>query len=151
MYRSPSHHEFAGTTGGQFQEEFVGSCRLAMWRGEYVKYAVAMNMARMNQPKDALHQTGVRLRDLIAQKIGVSSDAVKFFTALGTPLDHWHGVDAFIETTAFPGVTVTVDFTLSAKAGYKARVIVSQEDVLTDFSNAVDAIVSAFRRPPLRA
>lgn len=88
----------------------------------YVTYKDALDLARKFQPIDKRDPKKKRIdptnpkaplaKDLrieILDQLGVEdeeSDKVKVFTAVGTPLDIFHGVDAFVE---IDGKVITLD------------------------------------------
>lgn len=146
--------QWAGTTGNQFEEEFISVAQVKVtWHGLYMPYEASMNIVRRNQkPNSALCAEGLKFRDEIARQMGVSADELSFYGSHKTCLDIKHGVDLFID---WKGITVTVDLTMNPnKESYKADVIVTPTDVENGFCNAADRVAWAFRqgsRPSLRA
>ncbi|OHA06626.1 MAG: hypothetical protein A2934_00970 [Candidatus Sungbacteria bacterium RIFCSPLOWO2_01_FULL_47_10] len=82
------------------------------------------------------------LRMEIIERLGFveekDMDRVKFYSAIGTPLDIWHGIDAFIEVEQEHGapIVITLDATMLTKEEKRARgqeikadVLVSKKDV----------------------
>jgi hypothetical protein len=88
----------------------------------------------------------VGLRDKIVQKLGVEDPkSVRVFSAVKTPLDIYHGVDAFVRYTPTQGkpIDVTLDITeQSSKENFKADVVLTSIEVDPDhnrrqFDNSV--------------
>lgn len=73
------------------------------------------------------------LRDKIVQLLGVvDPKAVRIFSAVKTPLDIYHGVDAFVRYTPPNGkpIDITLDITeQAAKENYKADVVLTGIEV----------------------
>jgi hypothetical protein len=104
----------------------------------YVSYDNSLNLARNFQPRDL--ETGKRLnpanpksellRELrvfllnILQKYDCDDDSIKAYTAVGTPADFIHGVDAFID---IENQTVTLDITLRKGKEGKADIIIDDK------------------------
>lgn len=147
-------NEWSGVTGSQFEEEFLSVAKMRVtWNGEYIPYRKSMDLIRMNQePNSALCGAGLRFRDAVASHLNVGIEEVRVYGSLHTCLDEKHGIDMFID---FRGITITIDLTSNPqKAGYKADVIVSKEDVGNNFVLAADRVAYAIRsvsRPTIRA
>ncbi len=117
-------HSYSGYTGHLFEEEVIGRCRVT--HNGHMRWREAMELVRKNQPA-ALPITARRLRNRVAERIGDTVGTLKFFTAVGTPLDFFHGVDGFFE---FKGVVVTIDVTMNPhKDSGKADIIVQKDDL----------------------
>jgi hypothetical protein len=148
------NNEWSGVTGSQFEEEFISIAKMKVtWNGEYMSYHRSMDLIRRNQePNSALCEAGIKFRDAIASRLNVGIEEVRVYGSLHTCLDEKHGVDMFID---FRGMTITVDLTSNPqKAGYKANVIVSREDVGNNFVLAADRVAYAIRsasRPSIYA
>lgn len=67
------------------------------------------------------HPSISKLRTAIASLCDDTAAPVKFYTAVGTPLDYYHGVDAVF---AQGPVVVTIDASLREKPAQKADVLV---------------------------
>jgi hypothetical protein len=147
-------NEWSGVTGSQFEEEFISVAKIKVtWNGDYIPYHRSMELIRRNQePSSALCEAGIKFRDAIASHLNVMIEEVRVYGSLHTCLDEKHGVDLFID---FRGTTITVDLTSNPqKAGYKANVIVSREDVNDNFILAADRVAYAIRsasRPSIHA
>lgn len=117
----------------------------------YLPFTLAMELVEMFQPIDSkTHKLSDPtnpekrfandLRVQIADKLGLETseelDRLKYYTAIGSPLDFFHGVDAFVilegKRPSDPKRWATFDFTLrteaSAKANAKADVIIRNLD-----------------------
>jgi hypothetical protein len=137
--------EWSGVTGSQFEEEFISVAKMKItWNGEYMSYKRSMNLIRRSQePNSVLCETGVKFRKAVASHLSVSIEEVRVYGSLHTCLDEKHGIDMFID---FRGTTVTIDLTLNPqKAGYKAHVIVSRQDIGNNFILAADRVAYAIR------
>lgn len=138
-----------GYTGKIFEEDFVGSIKKSpdyqkalfelkekTKKGDYVGYNDALELAKKFQPWDPANPNKNFARDLrieIIDQLGLEReedmDRVKFYTSVGSPLDVFHGIDAFLEYTDKEGKTHRVTFDLSmnpAKEEYKADLIVKE-------------------------
>lgn len=101
----------------------------------------AMDLARKFQPFDSTNPNKPFARDikisLLDLMIGKGlipnnekdQDRIKFYTASQTPLDTFHGIDAFIEFEDLDGKKYTVSFDLTLnprKGGYKSDIVVAE-------------------------
>lgn len=84
-------------------------------------------------PTNPMKPFARELRLAVAEELGLESDAdldnLRFYSAVGTPLDVFHGVDGWIEFRPEGGTPriVTIDVTLDpAKLEHKADVIVHE-------------------------
>ncbi len=117
---------FDGETGHLFEERVIGKCSVS-WDG-YVSYREALSLARENQPP-LRTPTVAKIARTLREELG---DSARVCTAVGTPLDIFHGVDGFVE---FKGVVVTFDLTKNPhKDSGKADIIISPDD-LSDISD----------------
>lgn len=110
-----------GYTGHLFEEEVLGICK-ASYRG-YMSWRDAAELVRKNQP---LKKTRVatRLEVEVGRQLG---EVVRFFTAVRSVMDVFHGTDGFFE---FRGLVVTIDVTMkSDKDSGKADLIVHADDL----------------------
>lgn len=112
-----------GITGHLFEEEVLGRCA-ATYRG-YMTFREAAELVRKNQPAKA-RPAALRLHAEVAKRFGKWADGVRFYTAVRSSLDVFHGVDGFFE---FRGVVVTIDVTINPhKVCGKADLVVSGDD-----------------------
>jgi len=109
--------------GKNVEIAFLGKA-MVRWDGEYRPYREAMDEVRRFQPGDPSDPECRFANDfhaMVALELGLEDwSELKFYTAVGSPLDFYHGVDGFFE---FCGKVVTIDGTtnpekLDAKANY---------------------------------
>lgn len=100
-------------TGRQFEKEFLGHC-LWHWQGN-VPFEKALNRVKESQPWDPTdpgleaNSLANNLHAYVCLELGLEDwSQVALYTAIGSPLDRWHGVDGFFE---FKGEVVTIDVT----------------------------------------
>jgi hypothetical protein len=87
----------------------------------YLPFAKALDFVKQHQPGPLERSKTVKdLRSKIAELCMDTKTPVRFFTATGTPLDVYHGVDAFFEQG---GRIATVDVSLREKEITKADVL----------------------------
>lgn len=115
---------YDGMTGHLFEEEVLGRCTVEYReKMPYEPRAKAIATARKSQPQK---QAGVAkiLEGEIKRQLGADAE---LYTAVRTPLDFYHGVDAFVE---FKGVVVTLDVTTNPhKDACKADLLVGQDEL----------------------
>lgn len=110
--------------------------RLTSEKGGYLPFDRAQDLIREFTPEDPTSPSKEFARDLrlaVCEALeleGDEADIVKIYSALGTPLDVYHGVDAWIEIE-LEGLRaeVTLDVTKRAekiKEGHKADVIIDE-------------------------
>lgn len=88
----------------------------------YLSFKDALDYARKHQPSPFERSKTVKeLRAKVALYCDDKNEAVKFYTAVGTPLDIYHGVDAFFEQGRR---IATLDVSMRDKEEYKADVLV---------------------------
>ncbi|MBL4662047.1 MAG: hypothetical protein JKY22_00400 [Flavobacteriaceae bacterium] len=88
---------------------------------EFMPFTEAIDDTKERQPLPFGRSKLIKnLREKIAGKCNNKGIPVKFFTAVGTPLDIHHGVDAFFEHGR---ERVTLDLTLREKNSSKADII----------------------------
>lgn len=114
-----------GMTGHLFEEAVLGYC-VVSWKG-HMHYREAMVAARKSQPEKKSEIAALLERE-VARELG--SWDVQYFTAVRTPLDRFHGVDAFLE---FRGLVVTLDLTKNPDKEdcCKADLLVERKEVLS--------------------
>lgn len=87
----------------------------------YIPFGQALEFVKQHQPNPLERSRAVRdLRAKVAESCLDTRTPVRFFTAVGTPLDIYHGVDAFFEQG---GRIATVDVSLREKEYGKADVL----------------------------
>lgn len=90
-------------------------------KNEYVPFQEAVLWVKEHQPAPQDRpRIASNLRKMVAELASDMNNPVKFFTAVGTPLDRYHGVDAFLEQR---GRIVTVDISQKEKEFTKADVL----------------------------
>ncbi len=111
----------SGYTGHLFEEEVLGRC-LARHRG-YMRWREAVGAVRENQPRKKTPVVA-RLEGEVGRLLG---GTCAFFSAVGSALDVFHGVDGFFE---FEGEVVTIDLTMNPlKDSTKADLLVTSEEI----------------------
>ncbi|GEM_PF-902644 len=105
----------------------------------YIRFRKAIDLAKKFQPYDPVNpdkhfarDIRIAVQDLLGLKTEEEMDRVKFYTAVGSPLDKFHSVDAFIEYTDENGETVRATFDLTVnpnKKGYKTDIVVQAQDL----------------------
>lgn len=70
----------------------------------YIPFKCALEVVKKFQPGDPVnpsHEFANTIRIAVIDELGIEDpeqmEKIRFYTAVGSPLDHWHGVDAFIE------------------------------------------------------
>ena len=87
----------------------------------YVPFQESVTFVKEHQPDPLKRSLFVKkLRSMVVEDCADTTVPVKFFTAVGTPLDQYHGVDAFFEQG---GVLVTLDISAREKEVHKADVL----------------------------
>lgn len=90
---------------------------------KYLPFHAAVEYVKKHQPQFAQRpQAASRLRQYVAGFSSDTSQPIKFFTAVGTPLDTFHGIDAFVEQG---GVIATIDISARDKEIQKADVLLA--------------------------
>lgn len=108
-------------SGNQFEYLVLGECTAS--EDGYRSFFEAMRLARKCQPTKKTEIVEMLERELA---VLVGSD-VEYFTAVRTPLDYFHGVDAFF---VCGGLVVTLDATINDdKHCCKADILVTYEKV----------------------
>jgi hypothetical protein len=99
----------------------------------YMKYKEAVNFAKSHQRGDPFNPKRFfpkSLRDALKEQESLhvtDEDQIGFYTAVNSPLDRYHGVDAFVEyKQEGKSIIITIDVTMnSSKDSYKADVILA--------------------------
>ncbi len=90
-------------------------------KDEYMSYSAALAFAKDHQPNPLKRPQIVKeLRGKIVDLCSDTINPLKFYTAVGTPLDTYHGVDAFFEMGER---VVTLDVSGREKEVHKADVL----------------------------
>lgn len=120
-----------GYTGHLMESETLGELSHLERENFYVPFRRAMAWVEEHQPFDPT-DPGPRFANdvhaLVAEKLGIEDlNEVKFFTAVGSPLDHFHGIDGFFRIkTRGKEFVVTLDVTINPAKGkeYKADILI---------------------------
>jgi hypothetical protein len=155
------YHDTKDITGKLLEEEYIGVCatrqnkqamlelfkllsdgKTPLEARNYLPPNKAVRFAKAFQPWDdpTMPETKVAkdLLNFIADELGIEPDSeeeqeLKFYTAVGTPLDHKLGVDAFVE---YKGKRVEFDVTRNPAKSFEdstnARIIMEE---LPDYSD----------------
>src|SRR3990167_10601589 len=118
----------SGYTGRLFEEEVLLRCHFS-WKG-YVPFRESVRLVEANQPWDPADPSTRGASDLhtqVAMALELEDwGELRLFSALKTPLDVFHGIDAFFE---WRGRVVTLDLTSNQKKDeYKADLMIRPED-----------------------
>ena len=105
-----------GYTGHLLEQESFGEPLLSEEeKKRYMKYGDAMNLLKEKQafePSDPEPRFANDLHASVAERLGLEDyGKLKFFSSVGSPLDIYHGVDAFLELEGKDGKkhVVTMD------------------------------------------
>lgn len=108
-----------GETGHFAEEEFLGECD-GKWDGTYRTWQDSFEFVVANQPKK-LPEPGRLLLQAVMDELAKeeqNAQTARLLTAVRSPLDEIHGVDAVV---CFMGVSVTFDFTLNEQKAESAK------------------------------
>lgn len=101
--------------------------------GGYVPYEKMIQLIRAYYPEDPTNPKKEFTKDLrleIMWALNLKDQQIRYYNSLKTPLDIWHGVDAWIEIDdpkSNEPIVVTIDTTLNTakqESGHKANLIV---------------------------
>ncbi len=121
--------------GRLFEEDVLGRSR---WQwSEYVPWRQCLEQVRKFQPFQSDPRNPSRpipraLRNLVATHLGKRGADLRFFTAIGTPFDRFHRVDAFFE---IDNAIVTVGLSLDPKKdaeAHRTSFVLHEEDVFAE-------------------
>ncbi len=136
--------QLSGYTGHIFELEVLGECR-ATSHG-YMRFYRALREVEASQSRQANQPTGEakRFRDAVAQAMGIHPLRLHLYSAVGSALDHHHGVDGFF---TFDGIIITVDTTINPhKDVSDARVIVTYDDAVNGYEESARQVAGWFNR-----
>lgn len=128
-------HDHSGYTGRMMEYEVLGCSCPVPSPIKYKQFSQAAEEVRKNQPAgwDPMDPPRKLANDLHAEiclSLGLEDwSELCLFTAIGTTLDQFHGVDAFFQ---FGGHIATIDLTMDRRRkirnGYKAHFVVEADD-----------------------
>lgn len=110
--------------GADLENALLGKASVAPTEKiDYLPFAEAVQFAKDHQPElTSRSKELITLRNKVAESAANKDEPVRFFTAVGTPLDVYHGVDGFFEQN---GRIATVDVSMREKEDFKADVLLS--------------------------
>lgn len=123
---------------GEFKAtpEGIKAYRAAVDKHGYMTFRDAMDLVRRYTKEDPTNPSqpfAKELRLAVIEQLGLEDekdmDRVRFFSAVGTPLDVFHGIDGWIEFVPDQGPPriVTLDATLNpGKEEHKADIIIQE-------------------------
>ena len=112
-----------GLSGHLFEEATLGLCP-AESHG-YMPWQEAAEQVRKHQPREK-RPAAARLEQEVARRLGKFGTAVRFYTAVRSTLDQYHGVDGFFQLGRF---VVTIDVTINPeKSAGRADLIIQADD-----------------------
>ncbi len=115
-----------GTTGGTVERELFGRAIVIAPNVPYLDYGAAFQYAREHQPEgtdptDPKNEFAADVMVRVEKILDADDGEVSFYTAVGTPLDRYHGIDGWFE---YRGNIVTIDITTNPnKETYKADIV----------------------------
>ncbi len=116
-----------GYTGGIAEKELIGSSGFEKNKEhfEYIPRRQAFEVVKSMQKFDSTDPDpdfANAVHALIFEELGLSAENLHFYSAVGSPLDLFHGVDAWFELDN--GKRVTIDLTMNPnKDEYKADIV----------------------------
>lgn len=119
-------------TGVLFEEEVLCKCTWSWKTSGYVPYKKAIAEVRNNQPKgyDPTDPNNPAMNDLhclLCEELSIEDYSdMKLYTAVGSALDRFHGVDAFFE---WQGYVVTIDVKVPSGYTVKANIALSEAEL----------------------
>jgi hypothetical protein len=120
MRRSSQLDSHLFADGDVFQTEVLGRCK-APFKG-HMQWREAAEQVRKHQPAKK-----TQIVEALEREFEQNGLPVVFYTAVGSALDYFHGVDGYFE---FRGVVVTIDVTInSEKTSAKADLVVHPDDL----------------------
>ena len=123
----------SGYTGHLLEDDVLGKCPITVV--QYKRFREAVEEARANQPAgwdptDPHKMPANNLHAEVCKALGLEDwSELSLFCSVGTPLDCFHGVDAFFQ---FGGRIATLDLTTNhreAKEGHKAHFVIEVVDL----------------------
>lgn len=127
--------ERSGVTGGIVEEELFGKSNFERITHidstdfGYIPYRKVMSMLKDMQPFDPSEPEpdfAYTVHSIVYDSLGIDASDLKFYTAVKSPFDFFHGVDGWFEINKDGKKTlVTVDVTLNfnKEDGHKANIV----------------------------
>ena len=120
-----------GYTGRLMEEELFSASEKESFSSEYLPYKESIEEAKENQPYEDPSDPEPRfsndLHATVCEMLGLDDySKLKIYTAIGSHLDVYHGVDAFFEVEIngkIHRVTLDVTFNKNKEDGGKADVV----------------------------
>ena len=136
-----------GITGHLFEEEVLGVLFVSWSCEDYISFDQALAQAKASQnwdPRDPSSRLANDLHAEVALALGLNDwRELRLYSSVGTPLDHFHGVDGFFE---FCGRVVTIDLTVGHKEFAKADFVFHPLDLEEHRQTTASAIARALMR-----
>lgn len=127
MRRRFEKPDFTYSSGHMAEHEVFGEVREVLRHEKiYMPYRQAVEMIKRHQPwsdpTDPEPRFANDLHATVFNDLGLSAEDVRFYTAVGSSLDHHHGVDAFFEIGGGKQVDiVTLDVTINESKDEDAK------------------------------
>lgn len=136
-----------GYTGGSFEYELFGYCGVSWQDTGYLSYEESMKIVKSSQPwnpMDPKCRLANNFHYAVTQALGLEDcSELKFYTAVGSALDRYHGIDCLFE---FHGIVVTIDVTINRyKNNCRADVLVNFNSGINEEGSYLDVIRQASR------
>ena len=143
-----------GETGKIFEWCLLGSCKatIGYQEAQYLDFKKSLEWVKNNQKSDPTGKPekafAQAIKRGIAKKLGVLYHEVRYYSAIGSALDIFHGIDAFVE---YGGKIVTIDVTKESHKTYrKANILITKDiyeagvdsgwsELVTDIANRLRA------------
>ncbi len=145
MHTEDRREVMRGYTGRIFEREVLGECRFRC-QG-YLTFQSSVRGVLGNQPYAPHNPPGEvgNFRAAVAAEmrgLGLNPDSLRIYTAVGSPLDHFHRIDGFF---SFEGIIVTLDLTVNRhKDMTRAKVLVTGEDAADGYKESAWEIARWF-------
>jgi len=127
-------------TGHIWEWEVLGSVKFNITKIFYLSYKKSIQQVKelvnsIHYPvTDPPMRIGEDLHAHVFDILSVDADDVKFYPAVGTSLDIFHGVDFFME---YDNKICTIDLSLRNKRHFKADVLFHEDDNLFDVAHEI--------------
>lgn len=127
-----SYESGRGYTGHLIEQELFGELKENPYKDEFLPFRQSIEYCRSHQPYNPCDPAPQFANDLHATIVEAlrfkDYSRLKFYTAVHSPLDFKHGIDAFLEVEKEPGIIlarVTLDVTSNPWKGatYRADIV----------------------------